>query len=87
MKQFKDIEYNKEENTGIVTVVLNRPETKSALTLNTVWKLCKALDMAQSDEAATAVIFIGKHDPHTADPKKEFFLQRRVFKSQNPGDR
>ncbi len=29
--------------------------------------------MAQSDEAATAVIFIGKHDPHTADPQKEFF--------------
>lgn len=73
MKQFKDIEYTKEKDTGIVTIALNRPETKNALTFNTAWELSKALDMVQSDETATAIILIGKHDPHAADPQKEFF--------------
>lgn len=70
---FRDIVYKKEEDTGIVTITLNRPKTKNSLTFYTVWELCRAVDAVRADEAARAVILTGARNPDSDEPEKEAF--------------
>jgi enoyl-CoA hydratase/carnithine racemase len=83
-KTFQDIIYDKEEDTGIVTITLNRPERKNAITFYTVWELCKAVDAVKADETATAVILIGTHDPKSDAPEKEAFSSGGFLNSKTP---
>jgi len=71
--EFKDIIYTKEEETGIVTITLNRPETKNSMTHYTFWELCCAVDAVQADDTARAVILTGAPPPGVKDPTKEAF--------------
>ena len=57
-QDFKDILYNKEEN-GIVTVVLNRPERKNALSALTLLELWYAVDIAEKDKDVRVLILTG----------------------------
>ncbi|TFG20863.1 MAG: enoyl-CoA hydratase/isomerase family protein [Promethearchaeota archaeon] len=57
-EDFKDILFEKEEN-GIVTVILNRPERKNALSPLTLLELWYALDLAQKDREIKVMILTG----------------------------
>ena len=57
-EEFKDIIYDKEEN-GIVTVTLNRPERKNALSPLTLLELWYAVDHAEKDKDIKVMILTG----------------------------
>lgn len=58
IEDFKDILFEKEEN-GIVTITLNRPERKNALSALTLLELWYALDIAEKDKQIKVMIFTG----------------------------
>ncbi|HEY0087590.1 MAG TPA: enoyl-CoA hydratase-related protein [Candidatus Lokiarchaeia archaeon] len=58
-ESFKDILFEKEEN-GIVTVTLNRPERKNALSPLTLLELWYAIDIAEKDDDIKVIILTGK---------------------------
>jgi len=57
-EEFKDILFEKEEN-GIVTVTLNRPERKNALSALTLLELWYAVDIAERDKDIKIMILTG----------------------------
>ena len=57
-EDFKDILFEKEEN-GIVTVILNRPERKNALSPLTLLELWYAVDIAEKDKDIKVMILTG----------------------------
>ena len=57
-KDFKDILFDKEDN-GIVTVTLNRPERKNALSALTLLELWYAVDIAEKDKEIKVMILTG----------------------------
>lgn len=77
--EFKDIAYDKETDTGIVTVTLNTPRRKNALSLYTFLELWWAADMFQKDDAAHVMIITGARDPNNTDPSKEAFSSGGYF--------
>jgi len=60
-QEFKDIIFEKEDN-GIVTVTLNRPERKNALSPLTLLELWYAVDIAEKDDDVKVVILTGSGD-------------------------
>jgi len=54
-KEFNNIIYEKDENSGIVTVTINRPEIKNALTILVILELYRAADLFENDETAMAM--------------------------------
>ncbi|TXT65305.1 MAG: 3-hydroxypropionyl-coenzyme A dehydratase [Promethearchaeota archaeon] len=56
--EFRDIKYEKEEN-GILTVTLNRPERKNALSPLTLLELWYAADHAEKDHKVKVMILTG----------------------------
>ncbi len=58
IKDFKDILFEKEEN-GIVTITLNRPERKNALSSLSLLELWYAIDIAEKDKEIKVVILTG----------------------------
>ncbi len=60
-KQFKDILFKKEDN-GIVTVTLNRPERKNALSALTLLELWYAIDHAEKDNDIKVMILTGSEE-------------------------
>lgn len=56
--EFKDILYEKEEN-GILTVTLNRPERKNALSPLTLLELWYVVDHAEKDDDVKVLILTG----------------------------
>ncbi|MHA1292747.1 MAG: enoyl-CoA hydratase/isomerase family protein [Promethearchaeota archaeon] len=61
VKDFKDILYKKESN-GIVTIILNRPERKNALSPLTLLELWYAVDIAEKDESVKVMILTGSEE-------------------------
>ncbi len=59
--EFEDIIFDQEEN-GIVTITLNKPERKNALSQLTFWELWQAFDQAQKDKKARVIIMTGAGD-------------------------
>jgi len=59
--KFKDILYEKEEN-GILTVTLNRPERKNALSPLTLLELWYAVDHAEKDDEIHVMILTGSEE-------------------------
>jgi 2-(1,2-epoxy-1,2-dihydrophenyl)acetyl-CoA isomerase len=78
-EQFKDIIYDREEETGIVTVTMNTPRRKNALSAYSFLELWWAIDIFQKDEAAHVMIMTGAKDPKNPDPRKEAFSSGAAF--------
>lgn len=78
VKDFTDIIYSKEDN-GIVTVTLNTPKRKNALSSYTFLELWWAVDTMEKDETATVMILTGAKDPNSDDPTKESFSSGGYF--------
>jgi 2-(1,2-epoxy-1,2-dihydrophenyl)acetyl-CoA isomerase len=60
-KEFKDILYEKDEK-GILTVTLNRPERKNALSPLTLLELRHAVDNAEKDDNVKVMILTGNQE-------------------------
>jgi len=77
--EFTDIIYDKDEATGIVTVTINIPKRKNALSNVTFLELEYAAQALKKDKTARAMILIGGKDPDISDPKKEAFSSGGYF--------
>jgi enoyl-CoA hydratase/carnithine racemase len=75
---FKEIRYEKEEN-GIVTVMLNMPKRKNALSPYTFYELFWAVDALEKDDTARVMILTGAKDPDSGDPSNEAFSSGGFF--------
>jgi enoyl-CoA hydratase/carnithine racemase len=79
VKDFRDITYAKDEQTGIVMVTLNTPKRKNAMSAYTFLELWWAVDAMEKDEGARAMILTGAKDPDSQDPTKEAFSSGGYF--------
>jgi enoyl-CoA hydratase/carnithine racemase len=77
-EEFKDIRYEKDEQ-GIVTLTLNTPKRKNALSMYTFFELFWAVDALETDESAYVMIITGAKDPDISDPTKEAFSSGGYF--------
>lgn len=82
-RNFESILYEKDNATGIVTVTINRPDIRNALTLRVLLELRWAADAVKEDETATALILTGARLKGSADPSKEAFSSGGYF---NPAE-
>ncbi len=78
-REFNNLIYDKDENTGIVTVSINRPEIKNALTITVLLELSWAVDAVQNDDTAKAMIITGSKPTDNADPANEAFSSGGYF--------
>lgn len=76
---FREILYEMDES-GIVTLTLNTPVRKNALSHYTFHEIFWALDHFESDDAAHAMIITGAKDPNLSDPASEAFSSGGYFK-------
>lgn len=76
--EFNDITYEKDD-AGIVTVTLNTPARKNALSAVTFLELAWAVDHFQGDDSGHAMIITGAKDPNSDDPTKEAFSSGGYF--------
>jgi 2-(1,2-epoxy-1,2-dihydrophenyl)acetyl-CoA isomerase len=79
VEDFNDILYEKDDSTGIVTVTLNTPKRKNALSFVTFLELFYAFDRMEKDASARAVILTGAKDPDSMDPTNEAFSSGGYF--------
>ena len=79
VEDFKDIHYEKDEATGIVTVTLNTPKRKNALSFITFLELFYAVEAMEKDDTARAMILTGAKDPDFHDPVNEAFSSGGYF--------
>ncbi len=77
-KDFRDITYDKDA-AGIVTLTLNTPARKNALSAVTFLEIYYAVDHFQADDSAHAMILTGARDPNSDDPTKEAFSSGGYF--------
>ena len=75
---FKDISYQK-ENNGLVTILLNRPERRNAMSPYTFYELFHAVDTFEKDDSAGAMLITGAVDPDKNDPTREAFSSGGYF--------
>jgi 2-(1,2-epoxy-1,2-dihydrophenyl)acetyl-CoA isomerase len=79
VKNFRDITYAKDGQTGLVMVTLNTPKRKNAMSAYTFLELWWAVDAMEKDEGARAMILTGAKDPDSQDPTKEAFSSGGYF--------
>ena len=77
--EFTNIIYAKDAETGIVTVTINRPEIRNALTLVVLLELYWAVDNIEKDDTVTAMIITGAKTPDSDDPTGEAFSSGGYF--------
>ena len=77
--EFTNIIYEKDAETGIVTVTLNRPEIRNALTLVVLLELYRAVDNIENDDTAKSMIITGAKTPDSDDPAGEAFSSGGYF--------
>lgn len=82
-KNFESILYEMDQSKGIVTVTINRPEIRNALTLRVLLELYWAVDAFENDSAAKAMILTGAANPESDDPAAEAFSSGGYF---NPAE-
>ena len=75
-EDFQDIRYDREDS-GIVTVTLNVPKRKNALSAYTCLELWWAVDAMERDDRAKVMILTGARDPDSADPAHD--QRRRIY--------
>jgi enoyl-CoA hydratase/carnithine racemase len=78
VEAFKEILYQKEDN-GIVTVTLNIPKRKNAMSSYTFFELFWAVEAMEQDESARVMILTGAKDPDSQDPANEAFSSGGYF--------
>jgi enoyl-CoA hydratase/carnithine racemase len=71
--EFKQIRYEKDPDTGIVQVTMNRPKIKNALGVLMLLDLYHAAEAVENDETAHAMILTGAVSPDNTDPSQEAF--------------
>lgn len=76
---FKNVIYEKEDETGIVTITINRPDLKNALTPGVLIELPRAINTAAQDASVLAVIITGAKPEGGIDPKEEAFCSGGYF--------
>jgi len=77
--EFTNIIYGKDAETGIVTVTINRPEIRNALTLVVLLELYWAVDNIENDDTVKAMIITGAKTPDSDDPTGEAFSSGGYF--------
>jgi len=77
--EFTNIIYAKDAETGIVTVTINRPEIRNALTLVVLLELYWAVDNIENDDTVKAMIITGAKTPDSDDPTGEAFSSGGYF--------
>ncbi|MBU2510252.1 enoyl-CoA hydratase/isomerase family protein [bacterium] len=78
LTDFKDILYQADGN-GLVTVTLNIPKRKNAMSPYTFYELYWAVDHFERDEKLGAMVITGAKDPDVNDPQKEAFSSGGYF--------
>ena len=78
-REFKNLIYDKDEESGIVTVWINRPEIKNALTITVLLELSWAADAVQKDDTAQAMIITGAKPKASDGPANEAFSSGGYF--------
>ncbi|TFG37049.1 MAG: enoyl-CoA hydratase/isomerase family protein, partial [Syntrophobacterales bacterium] len=78
-EDFKDILYEKDDESGIVTITLNTPGRKNALSAYSFLELYWAAERMERDEGAYAMIITGALNPDSDDPSKEAFSSGGYF--------
>ncbi len=81
ISEFRDILYQKDTDTGIVTVTINQPKRKNALSALTFLEFWWAVDYMENDDEAKAMIITGAGNPDDPDPAKEAFSSGGYFSS------
>lgn len=76
---FKNIIYEKDGETGIVQITLNRPEIKNALSMLVLLEWGDAVDMVAQDDTVKGVIITGARHPKEDDPTREAFSSGGYF--------
>ena len=71
--EFSNIIYDKDDQTGIVLVSINRPEIKNALSILVLIELYRAAEIFDSDDTAMAMIITGANAADNNDPTQEAF--------------
>ena len=79
LSEFKNITYDKDAESGITTITINRPEIKNALTLLVLLELYWAADAAEKDESVKAMIITGAKPLDSDDPAGEAFSSGGYF--------
>jgi len=77
--EFRDVLYEKDDDTGIVVVTMNTPKRKNAISSITGLELWWAADIFEKDDTALAMIITGAKDPDIDDPAKEAFSSGGFF--------
>ena len=77
-EDFREILYQKDDK-GIVTITLNIPKRKNALSRYTFYELFWAVDALEKDETVHAMIITGAKDPDIPNPAKEAFSSGGYF--------
>ena len=78
VSQFNDIKYSKDDS-GVVTLMLNTPKRKNALSAVSFLEIYYALDTFEKDDKAHVMIITGAQDPDSNDPTKEAFSSGGYF--------
>ena len=81
--EFSNIIYDKDDQTGIVLVTINRPEIKNALSILVLIELHRAAVLFDNDESAMALIITGANAADNNDPTREAFSSGGYF---NPAE-
>ena len=79
VSEFTNILYDRDDQSGIVTVTINRPEIKNALTLMVLFELYWAVDTIENDPKAKAMILTGAAAADDDDPTSEAFSSGGYF--------
>ncbi|CAB1082163.1 hypothetical protein D1AOALGA4SA_9799 [Olavius algarvensis Delta 1 endosymbiont] len=82
-KEFKNIIYDKDDETGVVLVSINRPEIKNALSILVLLDLYRAAELFDGDDTALAMIVTGANAADNHDPTREAFSSGGYF---NPAE-
>jgi enoyl-CoA hydratase/carnithine racemase len=82
-KIFEAVLYEKDNDTGIVMVTINRPEIKNALTIRVLLELHWAIDAVAKDDEAKALIMTGASPEGEHDSAGESFSSGAYL---NPAD-
>jgi enoyl-CoA hydratase/carnithine racemase len=76
--QFQDIDYHKDSD-GVVTLTLNTPTRKNALSMLTFLEIYYAIDEYEKDNLAYAMVITGAVDADSTDESKEAFSSGGYF--------
>jgi len=79
VNDFKSVFYEKDDQTGIVTLTINRPDLKNAMTPGVLIELPRAVDAVAQDNSALAMIITGARPEGGCEPDQEAFCSGGYF--------